>query len=114
MSCLVYGTYTNTIHLFYNIDCSFSFDTSENVFLDFIRINNPPLMNQLEALVKVLNAKDSEASECNSQSEQPEFRLDSKFIQAILYGIPLKRDSKSGDACMKHNQSENSEARLHS
>ena len=96
MSCLVYATFTNSVYLFYNIDCSFTIDTSENVFLDYIKSNNPMLMNQLETLVHKLNINDNnhnsdEEPQHQSQNvDLPEFKIDSKLIQAILYGVPLK------------------------
>lgn len=82
MSCLVYGTFTNSLHLYYNIDCSFALKNSDNVFFEFIRTNHLPLMEQLTAFVTKLNSESDEEG-----GEKKQFKIDSKLINSILYGI---------------------------
>ena len=96
-TCLAYGTFTNSVNLFYNLDCSFNIDTSDDVFLDYIRTNNSTLIDQLEMLVRKLNANNnhkksqegpSDVINVDEEDEPTQFNVDAKLINAILYGIP--------------------------
>lgn len=78
MTCLVYGTFTSSVNLFYNVECCFTMDTSDNVFLDYIR-GNSSLTDPLEQLVRKLN-EDSEAN-------GTKFKVDARLINTILYGV---------------------------
>ncbi|KAH9391139.1 integrin alpha FG-GAP repeat-containing protein 2 [Tyrophagus putrescentiae] len=99
MTVLVYGTFTCSVHLYYNVDCAFNVDTSSDGphLLGYIRASNETLAGQLETLVRRLNESRVGEGEEEVETEEGEnakrppssetkFKVDAKLIEALLYG----------------------------
>ncbi|KAH7646748.1 hypothetical protein HUG17_2286 [Dermatophagoides farinae] len=87
IDCFVYTTFTNSVHLFYNIDSTLfnNIDMMDDYPLEgYIRKHRPELYKQMENLLKKLNNDNG-----NNQSNK-QLKMSPDLIHTLLYEIPFQ------------------------